>query len=248
MELTSVIATVTAAAVGRNAELLRTLCVRRDKDGGRIELCRRLCEHSVTALAALDEHPPDTDWRSPKIDRAALLGSLVTAMVAIDAEKELAHLVDHTLACDRYDLTDGHLAAIFALKSRLAKVPKANSAISRWLATCRRELEKRTTDPPQQPADYRRDAQLSCNCQDCRELSTFLANPEQRQGRFPLVKARRQHLHNIIDGNRCDCTHVTERRGRPYTLVCTKTTASYEAVCKIHERDLENLSQLVAVV
>ena len=69
----------------------------------------------------------------------------------------------------------------------------------------------------------------------------------QKQSRFPLAKKRRQHLHQIIDGNRCDLTHVTERRGSPFTLVCTKTTASYEAACKIHERDLQNLSRIIAL-
>ena len=195
----------------------------------------------------MDKHPTDPEWRFQKIDRAALLGPLVTAMLAVDAEKPLAHLIDHALACDQYDLTDAHLVAIFALKSRLAKVPITNSAISRWLANCRRQLENRTAEPPRKPTDYRRADKLSCNCQDCRELSTFLANPEQREGRFPLAKARRRHLHNIIDGNCCDCTHATERRGRPFTLVCTKTTASYALACKIHERDMEHLSQLAAL-
>ena len=78
-------------------------------------------------------------------------------------------------------------------------------------------------------------------------MSTFLANPDQREGRFPLAKERRRHLHGNIDRDRCDCTHVTERRGRPYTLVCTKTTASYDAVCKILERDLENLARITAL-
>jgi hypothetical protein len=38
-----------------------------------------------------------------------------------------------------------------------------------------------------------------------------------------MAKERRRHLHGIIDSNRCDCTHVTEHRGSPHTLVCTKT-------------------------
>jgi hypothetical protein len=78
-------------------------------------------------------------------------------------------------------------------------------------------------------------------------LSKFLANPDQREGRFPLAKQRRRHLHAMIDRNRCDCTHVTERLGRPYTLVCTKTTASYDAARKIHEQDLKNLSRITAL-
>jgi hypothetical protein len=32
-----------------------------------------------------------------------------------------------------------------------------------------------------------------------------------------------------------------------FPLVCTKTTASYEAACKIHERDLNNLARIVAI-
>ena len=175
-----------------------------------------------------------------------MLGSLIAAMIAIGAEKPLSRLVDHALASDRYDLTDAHLAAIFALERQLAK-RSAEGAISRWLAACRRELENRTARAPQKPADYRRAAKLSCNCGDCRALSEFLADPDRRQARFPLAKQRRRHLHTVIDRDRCDCTHVTEHRGSPQTLVCTKTTASYDAARKIHDRDLKNLSRIAAL-
>jgi hypothetical protein len=220
-ELTTVIETMTAATVTRNAELLQTLCAGRDKNAERIELCRRLSERSVKALAAFDEQPRNRDWQWQQIDRAALLSSLVTAMTAIGAEQSLAHLLDHALACDQYDLTDAHLAAIFALESRLVKLPDGD------------------TD--------RRADKLSCKCQDCRALSAFLADPNRREARFPMAKERRRHLHSIIDSNRCDCTHVTEHRGSPHTLVCTKTTASYEAACMIYERDLQNLSRIAAL-
>ena len=63
-------------------------------------------------------------------------------------------------------------------------------------------------------------------------------------GRFPLRKDRRQHLHGIIDGRKCDCTHVTERKGSPQTLVCTKTQASYERRLEQFNRDLDSLRQL----
>ena len=178
----------------------------------------------------------------------ALLSSLVKALLAINAVRPLSRLIDHALTrVDRYDLTGAHLSAIFSLESRIAKLPVANNAISHWLGACRHELEKRTAQAPQKPTDYRRADKLSCTCGDCGALSAFLANPDQKQGRFPLAKKRRQHLHQIIDGNHCDLTHVTERRGSPFTLVCTKTTASYEAAFKIHERDLQNLSRIIAL-
>ena len=41
-----------------------------------------------------------------------------------------------------------------------------------------------------------------------RVLSSCFTNPDQNQGRFPLAKQRRQHLHQIIDRNHCDLTHM----------------------------------------
>jgi predicted 2-oxoglutarate/Fe(II)-dependent dioxygenase YbiX len=166
-ELATVLETTTAATVIRNAGLLQTLCVARDKNAERIELCRRLSERAVKALAEFDQQPRNRDWQWREIDRAALLRSLVTAMTAVGAEQPLAQLLDHALACDKYDLTDAHLAAIFALESRLAKLPAGDTAVTRWLAACRRELENRTAQAPQEPTDYRRADKLSCKCPDC---------------------------------------------------------------------------------
>jgi predicted 2-oxoglutarate/Fe(II)-dependent dioxygenase YbiX len=246
-ELGTLLDAMTTETVNRNAGLLQTLCVARDKNAERIELCRRLSERAVKALIAFDLEPRKRDWQWMEIDRAAVLRSLVTALTVVGAERPLSQLLDHALACDKYDLTDAHLAAIFALESRLAKLPAGDTAVTRWLAACRRELENRTAQAPQEPPDYRRAAKLSCKCADCRALSAFLDDPNRQQARFPLAKERRRHLHSIIQSNHCDCTHVTEHRGSPHTLVCTKTTASYEAACKIYERDLNNLSRLVAL-
>ncbi len=166
-------------------------------------------------------------------------------MLAVDAAKPLRRLLDHALAANEiYDLTDGHLAAIFSLKSRIGKQAAPNKAIARWLKACRSQLVGRCATAPQPPADFRREHKLSCKCNDCRVLSGFLADPDNEQLRLPLAKRRRQHLHQIIDGNGCDLTHVTERRGSPHTLVCTKTSASYAAACQIHKRDTKNLARI----
>jgi hypothetical protein len=42
-------------------------------------------------------------------------------------------------------------------------------------------------------------------------------------------------------------THVTERKGRPYTLICTKTRATYERACQQHQSDLANMRRLIAL-
>ena len=247
-ELMSVIEATTAATINRNAELLATLCLQRDKNAERIELCSRLVERAIEILEVFDQQPLESNWQVREIERSALLSSLVKAMLTIDAGKPLSRLINHALTdVNRYDLTSAHLAAIFGLKTRIIRLPAPNDAISQWLSACRRKLENRTAQAPQKPTDYRRADKLSCTCPDCSALSKFLANPDQKQGRFPLAKKRRQHLHQIIDRNRCDLTHVTDRRGSPFTLVCTKTTASYGAACKIHQRDLQNLSRIIAL-
>ncbi len=245
--LTKVLETTTQATVTRNADLLRALCVGRDKNLERIETCRRLSERLVQSLTVFDQQPRDHDWRWPRIERATLLSSLVAALTAVTAEQPLAQLIDHTLACDQYDLTEAHLTAIFALESQLAKLPGGDTAISRWLAACRCALESRTAEAPPRPTDYRRADNLSCKCKDCRALSAFLADPNQREARFPMAKERRHHLHATIVSNRCDCSHITDHRGSPHTLVCTKTTASFDAAREIYERDSQNLSRIAAL-
>jgi len=247
--LTAVIDAVSTTTVARNAALLQTLCLQRDKNAERLTLCRQLAERAIAALLAFDGQASPNDWRVKEVDRAALLGSLVKSLLVIDADEPLAGLIDYTLAAnDTYDVIATHVAAIFALESWLsATSAKPHRAISHWLAACRSELAARVAQVPVKPADYRRPAKLSCNCGDCRELSAFLADPDEAVHRFRVRKERRQHLHQIIDRHGCDLTHITDRRGSPQTLVCTKTTASYEVACQVHERDKQYLSRMEAL-
>jgi hypothetical protein len=247
--LKTVIDATSAATVARNAALLQTLCLQRDKNADRLLLCRELAQEAVAALLAFDAQSPANDWQVRTIDRVALLSSLVKSLVVIQADEPLARLMDHVLAAhDQYDVIETHVAAIFSLESWLSAASTApHRALSHWLAVCRSELDARVAHVPVQPTDYRRPAKLSCNCEDCRELSAFLADPDEAAHRFRVRKDRRQHLHRIIDRHGCDLTHVTDRRGNPQTLVCTKTTASYEAACRVHERDQQFLSRLEAL-
>ena len=211
-------------------------------------MCARLCEITVVGLERSDAEPPKNPWMLRELDRTALLVTLVNAMLDIGAKCPLRNLLAHTLAHrELYDLTDTHLAAIFKLAPRLEALSPPGRAIGHWLSACRRELRARTAQAPQMPADYRRDAELSCKCTDCRTLARFLADPNERECRLPLNENRRGHLRGVINTNRCDVTHVTERKGRPFKLVCTKTTASYDRACETFERDQHNLSQLVGI-
>ena len=250
-ELAQAIDAASQATLLRNAKLLHLLCRQPDHDKSDAAVCTRLCKSAVPALERFDAQPPKSTWESRKLDRTALLVTLVSAMLEIGARRPLRSMIDHALADqEHYDLTDTHLAAIFKLAPRLGTLSpsgKADKAIAHWLSACRRELKRRTARAPQAPADWRRDAELSCKCADCRVLGRFLADPDERECRMPLNKDRRRHLHGIIEADRCDVTHVTERKGRPFTLVCTKTTVSYERDCKTFELDKRNLARVVGI-
>jgi len=69
-------------------------------------------------------------------------------------------------------------------------------------------------------------------------------DPEARTVRLKLNKARRQHLHEQVTVHKLDMTHVTEREGSPYTLVCTKTRGSYVRAVQRYEDDVRSLAAL----
>ncbi len=96
----------------------------------------------------------------------------------------------------------------------------------------------RSARPPEAPRDWAQAVRLSCDCEHCTRLEAFCADPVERVGRFPLRADLRRHLHQQIDGHRLDMDHETERRGRPYTLVCTKNHASHERRLKEYGQDV----------
>jgi hypothetical protein len=66
--------------------------------------------------------------------------------------------------------------------------------------------------------------------------------------RFRVRQDRRQHLYGQIENHGLDMTHVTERKGSPQTLVCTKTRQTYRRQCEQHQADCENMGTLMAVL
>src|SRR5262249_17498459 len=65
--------------------------------------------------------------------------------------------------------------------------------------------------------------------------------------RFPVAQARRDHLENVIRNDPLDADCRTEERGRPYTLICTKNTKSYQASVRKYHQDQEHLALVLAI-
>jgi hypothetical protein len=177
-----------------------------------------------------------------------VVASVVRIFAAIAAPRHLDRFLARALDDKKnYGLREVLIPDVKAIQNWLPKVPAAQSSFSRLLDHCLTELRAATAQPIEPPRDWTRDAALGCKCDDCQALSSFLRDPAQQVGRFPLRKDRRQHLHQQIDKHQSDCTHVTDRRGSPQTLVCTKTQASYELRLKQFKIDKKRLGELEAM-
>ena len=106
-------------------------------------------------------------------------------------------------------------------------------------------LLARSAEPPAEPRDWFIDANIACRCEHCRKLKAFCRDADAKTVRFPLRKELRAHLHQTIDRHRLDIDHVTERRGRPYTLVCTKNRASYRRRLDEYAEDVTVMRTLI---
>ena len=102
----------------------------------------------------------------------------------------------------------------------------------------------RSATPPEPPADWTIAVNVDCPCELCTKLREFCADPVARIERFPVRADLRQHLHHTIDAHRLDMFHETERRGRPYTLVCTKNRASHERRIAEYAEDVARMQSL----
>ena len=106
-------------------------------------------------------------------------------------------------------------------------------------------LLARSAEPPAPPGNWTIAANTGCRCEHCERLRDFCKDPAARTARFPLRKDLRAHLHQIIDNQQLDIEHVTERRGRPFTLVCTKTRASHKRRRAEYAKDVSCMQGLI---
>jgi hypothetical protein len=249
-ELEVLFKSATAETVERSVRLLEHVASAKPrKKGGWAELCAALAGATLRALEGIDQENPSFDYRARQVNRAEVLAGLARSLLVTEQSALLSRVVAHTLARqEEYPLTSAHVSALTALEPWLRKnVKKPCPGLSHWIASCCGQLESLTARAPRAPTDFRRPAVISCKCEDCGELRRFLDDPHEQVHRFPVREDRRRHLHHIIDRHHCDLDHKTERRGSPYTLVCTKNTRSYQERVKKFHQDQEHLAALRSI-
>jgi hypothetical protein len=202
------------------------------------------------AATALVEALPGDPARRPQRDpwsralpvEPGCLVDLLTALGQIDTA--LAERVaDHILAWpETYEPDAVLIPTVLGLIGTIA--PQALVVIQRLRIAALEHLRARIAAPLEPPRDWVRASKIACSCAHCRELSIFLRDPNQKQWTFKAPEAGRRHVEESIRRSGCDLDLMTNRQGRPYSLVCTKNQASYERRARQRQEDLAHLARL----
>ena len=210
------------------------------------ELCRCLATTLFSTLKAIDTAKTRSYYSRP-LDRALFLADLARVLVTTNQNVLLSQLVAHALKFnEEYPLVTVHVPALRQLATWLRKHLKQPCVpVADWIAAVSLQLAARTTKEPQPPADYRRQATLKCKCADCKAVNTFLVDASSPAFRLRARQQIRDHVNNeIINSGDCDLATTTDCKGSPHTLVCTKTTRSFEQSLKTYREDLDHLATI----
>lgn len=211
--------------------------------------CDRLLEPAATALlAALPGDPalprkPET-WSRPFAVTPALVVDLLTALRHLGALALAERAVDHLLAWpDTFAIDAILVPAALRLVEQGGDAPDWPPT-RRLAAACLNHLDQRIAEPLAAPTDFSRPSRIACQCNPCAELSAFLADPVRKVWTFKAAEVHRSHVESSIRNHDCDLNLETDRRGRPYALVCTKNQASYLRRVAQRKKDLEDQARL----
>ncbi len=188
-------------------------------------------------------------WPPPesrkKVDTGAVSDLFILASscgLAAEAEAAAAIVIDHPDSVS----PERDLPAALGRLSREAGLVESAAYRMLWHHAAE-SLLTRSHEPPEGPRDWTIASDVRCDCEHCEALKAFCRDPVTQARRFPLRKDLRAHLHRQIDHHRLDMSHVTERRGRPYTLVCTKNRASHRRRLEEYATDVECMATLLAL-
>jgi len=137
--------------------------------------------------------------------------------------------------------------ALAALQERAPDIFGAGSEGERLWVHAAGFLLARSEFPPLHPQDWRQAVKLSCQCEDCRDLARFGADPMQQVHRFRMAQDRRSHVESQIRIHDLDMSCTTERKGSPHTLACVKTRRTYQRQCEQHHADCAVMGALLGM-
>ena len=212
-------------------------------DTARRAACLALADPLISHLKAFDRLKRKMTRRGVGT-RHGLVEGLVPSLCRLEAFSWAEGIISHALEKPKcYPLHNALIPAARKLHADLEEKLKKKIGYQRLLDHCLKTLVSLTLKPIPEPTDWAQYPPIKCKCGDCRDLIHFLNHPSKSVGRFRMGKERRKHLHRQMDRFKCDVNHVTERRGNPFTLVCTKNRNSYEKKLRQFEKDTQLLAE-----
>ncbi len=207
------------------------------------EALRQIAKAAVSKLDEIGKQGPNewVDWRVSQKARAldaALVVKLLDVLGDLDAPALRA------AAVKEFASRPAVFDPVAILVPAISVIRHRDAAVERLWEHSAEFLLLRRGRPPVAPADWRQDIKLSCSCADCRELQAFAHDPVERTHRFRVRQDRRQHLDGQIVQHDLDMTQVTDCKGSPQTLVCTKDRRSYQRRCEQYRKDIAALAAL----
>ncbi len=233
-------------SVERNAHIIAELCKRKERDPDREELCNQLVSILLTSLKVLAVNKEEEEYSNTAVDRSKLIVELFQSCAVLVEPMYLEQLIQQIIGYSKYyPVTTIQMPALIKLSPWIKQKRKGFSpSLEKWLSFLLKTLEYRESHPPVKPKDWKRNANVNCTCENCKELSSFLRDRNTEALRFRMRQDMRSHVENQIRADRCDITCSTDRKGSPHTLVCTKNDTSYQNKLKAHLVDLDHLKNV----
>ena len=188
---------------------------------------------------------PPASRRPPRFNETAVYHLLALAW-RLGLPDGAAAAAGAVAAAPRIVAPDRVVPAVLAKLHAEEEGAAGSAAFARLWGHAADALLARSAEPPPPPADWTITANTGCRCEHCDKLRGFCKDPVARTARFALREDLRAHLQQFIDRQQLDIKHVTERRGRPFTLVCTKTRASHKRRLAQYAKDVSCMQGLIA--
>jgi hypothetical protein len=230
----------------RDAEWLAAFCCDPAADTHKTALARDLCALAAERFCEPLPAHQSFRYRQEASDSEKALPMLLKALSAGGREEDLSRVLAFVeRSPEAFSLDHCQVPALKSLipwsRRQFGTVPPP---LAGWLTSVRRRLESATARKPAPPTDWTRSTDVACTCRYCAQLKAFLADPAREVGRIPAGEDMRRHLVHTIGRHQCDVKHALERTGRPYSLVLTKTTGSFDHALERYEADCRLLEAL----
>lgn len=211
-----------------------------------------LARSTGAALAALPHalNPPvddDQPWHRPQPQ--SLNGQAVCDLFSVMEKLELESDAD---AAVRLVSEHPRLATPDrTIPQALVKMLERSRSLVGWRAVEALWLQAavfllgRSSTVPQVPRDWFIEASFECDCRGCVQLKAFCSDPDATRTKIAVAQAERQHLRDQIRRHLLDIDYETERKGRPYRLVCKKNRASYQRRLAEYAEDVRQMKALI---